>query len=403
MPETRDANHRGSGPLGRMDVSRSYRRGIQIVVLTVLASTLVCLGLVRTEPSQVRAAQELSDQAARLGRFELVERSGRIVTDADLADRVWIASFIFTRCPLSCPRITSVMKSLQGRLEGSQVLLVSISVDPEHDTPQVLDAYARSFSALPDRWWFLTGSRSLIYELIRQRFKLSVMENPAPDPDGRGEAIIHSDRLALVDRGTVVGLFDSSESKALDALIAQAKARAVAGWVKTLPTVNASLNALCALLLIVGWTLIRQRPDWKGSAAREISGPVSASSSFLSPRSYMRGHIVCMVLAVLTSAIFLSCYLVYHFHAGSVPFRGHGPVRLLYFTVLLSHTLLATFGVVPLVALTVYRAIKRDFARHMQIAGVTFPIWLYVSITGVVIYLMLYQMPFSSAQLRPPV
>ncbi len=104
-----------------------------------------------------------------------------------------------------------------------------------------------------------------------------------------------------------------------------------------------------------------------------------------------------MITAVITSAIFLGCYLLYHFNAGSKPFAGTGPIRQVYFTILLSHTLLATFGVVPLVGLTLTRALRRDFERHASIARVTYPIWLYVSITGVVIYLMLYQVPFSNA------
>src|SRR5262249_7403160 len=144
-----------------MNVSRSYRRGIQTVVYTLVVSAIVSSLLVRSNPSAPRAAQDLGDQAENLGPFQLVERSGRTVTDADLADRVWIASFIFTRCPLSCPRITNVMKSLQGLLEGSQVLLVSLSVDPDHDSPRVLGDYARRFGAEPDRWWFLTGSRTI--------------------------------------------------------------------------------------------------------------------------------------------------------------------------------------------------------------------------------------------------
>ena len=109
----------------------------------------------------------------------------------------------------------------------------------------------------------------------------------------------------------------------------------------------------------------------------------------------VRGHIVCMVLAVLTSAIFLGFYLVYHYQAGSMPFRGQGPIRWLYFTVLISHTFLATLGVVPLVLLTLLRALQRDFSRHRLIAATTFPIWVYVSVTGVLIYLMLYHLPVA--------
>ena len=104
-----------------------------------------------------------------------------------------------------------------------------------------------------------------------------------------------------------------------------------------------------------------------------------------------------LLSAVLDSTVFLACYLLYHYTAGSVPFRGAGASRLLYFTVLISHTALATFGVVPLVILTLLRALRRDFLGHRSIAATTFPIWLYVSITGVVIYLMLYHLPATAA------
>ena len=274
------------------------------------------------------------------------------------------------------------MKSLQAKLEGSSVLLVSLSVDPEHDTPQVLEEYARRYGALPDRWWFLTGARSLIYDLIQRKFKLSVMPNPDRAPDGGGEAIAHSDRLALVEHGRVIGLFDSNDPSALEALISRARRSAIPGWVRALPTVNASLNALCACLLVLGWSLIRGSP---ADGARGLASTIPACA----------GHRLCMVLAVLTSAVFLVCYLVYHYQAGSVSFRGSGSSRLVYFTILISHTVLATFGVVPLVLLTLLRALRGDFARHRSIAALTFPIWLYVSITGVVIYLMLYHMPAS--------
>ena len=90
----------------------------------------------------------------------------------------------------------------------------------------------------------------------------------------------------------------------------------------------------------------------------------------------------------------MTCYLTYHYYAGSVPYQGVGLSRLIYFTVLLSHTVLAII-VVPLVVITLIRALRRDFVRHARIARMTFPVWLYVSITGVVVYLMLYQLPVS--------
>ena len=102
-----------------------------------------------------------------------------------------------------------------------------------------------------------------------------------------------------------------------------------------------------------------------------------------------------MLLAVATSTMFLGSYLAYHFQAGSMPFGHGGVARLIYFTVLLSHTVLATFAVVPLVFATLLRAIRGDFAGHARIAQVTLPIWLYVSVTGVAIYLMLYHFPVT--------
>ena len=92
----------------------------------------------------------------------------------------------------------------------------------------------------------------------------------------------------------------------------------------------------------------------------------------------------------MVSLLFLVSYLTYHYHHGATRFQGTGWVRPLYFTILISHTILAVV-IVPLVAITFYRAIRNDFVRHRRIARITLPIWLYVSITGVIVYLMLYQ------------
>ncbi len=351
-----------------------YRLGILIVAGTVLASLLVCLAVAFWPVSTpARAGQDLGE-GFPLGTFRLVERSGRGITDADLAKRVSVVSFIFTHCPLSCPRISSVMKGLQGRLAGSDVQLVSLTVDPDRDTPAVLAEYARRFNADPARWWFLTGPKAEVVSLITDRFKVGLQATTEADQQGGAEAFTHSDRLALVDHGRVVGYFDSTDPKALTDLVSSARARAgpaVPSWVRHLPAVNATLNGSCALLLALGWTLIR-------------SGNV-------------RGHALTMISCVTVSALFLACYLIYHFQVGSVPYRGTGPLRLIYFTILLSHTLLATFGVVPLVTLTLTRALRRRFLLHARIARVTFPIWMYVSVTGVIIYVMLYQLPVASA------
>jgi uncharacterized membrane protein YozB (DUF420 family) len=133
--------------------------------------------------------------------------------------------------------------------------------------------------------------------------------------------------------------------------------------VRDLPAVNASLNALATILLIYGYILIR-------AGKREQ-------------------HKRVMLSAFGVSAIFLVCYLVYHFEVGSVPYQGQGWMRTVYFTILISHVILA--ATVPvLTILTLWRAFQERFDKHKRIAKITFPIWLYVSITGVLVYFMLY-------------
>ena len=134
--------------------------------------------------------------------------------------------------------------------------------------------------------------------------------------------------------------------------------------VSQLPSLNAALNSLSAILLIAGYLFIRSRN--------------------------IKAHKTCMLAAFASSILFLSSYLVYHYQVGSVPFQGQGGIRLVYFTILLTHTILA-ITVVPLALVTLYRAFKERFDRHRRIARWTFPIWLYVSVTGVVVYWMLYQ------------
>jgi len=130
-----------------------------------------------------------------------------------------------------------------------------------------------------------------------------------------------------------------------------------------LPALNAVLNGTSAVLLAAGYVLIRRRR--------------------------IAAHRACMLLALLTSAAFLVSYLTYHYHVGSVGYRGAGWTRRVYFTILFSHTILAA-AVVPLALVTAARALRGRFDRHVRIARLTLPIWFYVSVTGVVIYLMLY-------------
>ena len=135
--------------------------------------------------------------------------------------------------------------------------------------------------------------------------------------------------------------------------------------VTDLPALNASLNALASLFLLAGYVCIR--------------------------RKQITAHRVCMLAALATSALFLTSYLIYHYNVGSRPFTGTGAIRLVYFAILISHVLLA-IAIVPMVLVTVSRALTRRFDRHRRIARVTWPLWMYVSVTGVIVYVMLYRM-----------
>jgi uncharacterized membrane protein YozB (DUF420 family) len=132
-----------------------------------------------------------------------------------------------------------------------------------------------------------------------------------------------------------------------------------------LPALNATLNATSAILLTMGWILIR-RGRW-------------------------RQHRAFMIAAFCTSVLFLISYLTYHAHIGSKHFPGQGTIRIVYFTILLTHTVLAAV-IVPLILITLSRALSSRFDKHRAIARWTLPLWMYVSITGVVVYLMLYQL-----------
>jgi len=130
-----------------------------------------------------------------------------------------------------------------------------------------------------------------------------------------------------------------------------------------LPAVNAALNTLSTIFLTCGYVFIRRQ--------RQVA------------------HRNCMIGAVISSALFLTCYLIYHYNAGRTVFRDPAWFRPIYLTILITHTILAVV-IVPMVLTTLYRAARRQFDRHKKIARWTWPIWMYVSITGVIIYFLLY-------------
>lgn len=138
----------------------------------------------------------------------------------------------------------------------------------------------------------------------------------------------------------------------------------ISDYISYLPHLNACLNGTSAVLLFSGYSFIRSRN--------------------------VAAHRACQIAALGVSILFLTSYLIYHYNHGTTRFQGTGLSRPIYFTILTSHTILAIV-IVPLVALTFYRALRQDFMRHRRIARITLPLWLYVSITGVIVYLMLYQ------------
>jgi protein SCO1/2 len=190
-----------------------FRRGLWAALVLVMLS----LGTAAAYKSWRQSMQRQSLTLPTLhtiGDFTLIERSGQTIRKADLAGKIWVADFIFTSCPGPCPILSSRLQELQQALvRTNDVRLVSFSVDPATDTPEILRAYAKKFQADPTKWWFLTGTKAQMDELIIKSFLLPIEANPggAQDPAG---AFMHSSRLVLVDRkGAVRGLFDGLDNE----------------------------------------------------------------------------------------------------------------------------------------------------------------------------------------------
>lgn len=189
------------------------------VVLVLLLAAVGAWGLAWSlgRPAGISGAGPVPEAGWEVPPFLLVDQDGRPFGRGDLAGRPWVAGFIFTRCTTLCPRVVERMARIQ---KTTPVALVCFSVDPENDTPEALKAYAKAHGARPERWRFLTGDRTAIHDLVSRGFRLSVALNPGADP---GDAVTHSDRLALVDgRGRVLGTFScgdpESYGRLLDAL-----------------------------------------------------------------------------------------------------------------------------------------------------------------------------------------
>jgi protein SCO1/2/putative membrane protein len=328
------------------------------------------------------------DDLGEVGDFALTERGGRTVRNTDLRGKIWIASFVFTRCTAGCPQISTTMKRLQDDLAGyPDVRLVTFTVDPKNDDPARLREYADHFDADPQRWLFLTGEQDAIYHLLESTFHLPARQNEG-DERTPGNEVAHSSKLVLVDRqGHIRGYYegmpdprlpDEAEYQAsIKKLEAKVNALIYDAWYlpSDFPRFNASLNALSAMLLLLGYTAIRRR--------------------------LVRLHVACMLSALCVSALFLASYLYYHLvikHGQATSFaaqtsHAHPPswVGTVYLAILLTHTVLAAV-VAPLALYTAFQGLSGRWVRHVRVARWTLPVWLYVSITGVVVYWMLYRL-----------
>jgi protein SCO1 len=333
--------------------------------------------VVSTYPfSPARAATILGvKDALTIPDFTLTERSGRAVSKADLHGKTWVACFFFTRCNTACPQIIATMSRLQERLHNAgldDVILVSISVDPEHDTPEVLSKYAAAREADPNRWLFLTAKNDEEVFQVTNGFYLPARRNEGNERTP-GNEVAHSSKLVLVDReGRIRGLFDGrqmdEQGRPVDDLPELEKAiRDLREF--DFPSLNAILNGSSGVLLVVGYLAIRRRR--------------------------VGLHKACMLTALVVSTAFLASYLYYHIvvrHGEPTYFIGPSEVRAVYLGILWSHIVLATIFVAPMAPITAYLGLTGKLRGHRVLARIILPIWLYVSVTGVVVYWMLYHL-----------
>jgi cytochrome oxidase Cu insertion factor (SCO1/SenC/PrrC family) len=183
--------------------------------LGALLTLLALSGCVRQPPSDPETPLYIPD-------FNLTERSGRTVSKTDLEGTVWIGASFYATCPGVCTQVSGAMARLQKELANQpDVRLVSVTLDPETDTPAVLESYATKFGADPKRWLFLTGPKDQVLGLIEKGFRVGFSENTGT-ARASGDKISHNPRLVLVDRtGRIRGWFDATDSKKLDDLVRQ--------------------------------------------------------------------------------------------------------------------------------------------------------------------------------------
>lgn len=310
------------------------------------------------------AAQETAPRSLDLPirDFQLEDADGKPFRPADLRGKAWFAHFFFTTCK-ECAKNVPTLIALRDKIAGKKdYRIVSISLNA--DSRANLRAYREDLGGDPEQWIFLTGPKDKVHAIVQETFKQPAADNPQAEP---GSEILHSLSLAVVDpQGTIVAYEDGKNDGAADALYRRARATVHPKYL--LPSLNATLNGLAAVLLVLGYRAIKARQETL--------------------------HKWIMTSALAVSAAFLASYLYFHFvvqDGQPARFLGQGLVRWVYFAILLSHTLLAVI-VAPMAILVAVQGWRDRRPAHVRLARWTWPIWLYVSVTGIVVYWMLYQM-----------
>jgi protein SCO1/2 len=327
---------------------------------------VILAGLLLLVPNPLRASEydPLSQSLKEVKPFSLQTSDGKLFQPQMLHGKVWVAHFFYTTCTGGCTKTAPTMMALQQAFAAHKrdVALVSISLN--NDAPDVLKRYAHDLGADPEQWFFLTGPTSTVHDIVQNVFKQSAKLSGSTEP---GKEIDHSFNLVVVDgQGEMRGYVDGSDPGMRPRL--EDRVRELVRAKFLLPAVNAVLNGLCAVLLVLGYAAIRLR--------RETL------------------HKICMLSALFVSIVFLASYLYFHFgvlDGRPTLFPGEGWIRPVYFAILGTHTVLAAL-VAPLALYVAYQGLRDHRPRHVKVARWTLPIWLYVSITGVVVYVMLYEL-----------
>ncbi len=304
-----------------------------------------------------------------VGNFTLDDLEGEFVTARQLRGSIWIAQTFVPGCNV-CSKSIPTMKRLHEMFRGNKgVKLVSIALT--FNDAKTLKKFAQDQNADTEQWLFLADKdENRLHQTVTTAFLSSAARNPQATV---GDEILHSTKLLLIDpQGIIVGSVPGAEIESADILkreIERLRMRQPLPVIASdLPRFNAILNGSAGTLLLLGWLAIRNRLETL--------------------------HKIVMLLAFAVSMVFLASYLFYHFAVLSgepMRFRGEGPVRIVYFAILLTHTVLAVV-VAPLAIFITVQGLRNALASHRRIARWTLPIWLYVSITGVIVYWMLYEM-----------